>query len=82
MGGSARLMRLLGVSERIPITDTTSTKHAHITARGGAAMSVADVKAMHEALTVGYAAIWWLESSGLLPPGYYGNITSRVDYTD
>ena len=56
--------------------------HTHKTERGGSPLGAAGLRAMRESLTLSYAAIWWLETSGLMPAGYYSNITTRTEYAD
>ena len=41
-----------------------------------------NVLALRKALSLSYASIWWLQSNGLLPVGYYETISSREDYED
>ena len=45
-------------------------------------LGAASVREMRASLTMSYAAIWWLETSGLMPAGYYSNITTRTEYAD
>ena len=86
----ARLLELLGLGKggRGPAINVqrraaaVKAVHEHKTTRGGSPLSAADVLAMRRSLTLSYAALWWLESSGLLPEGYHRNITSRMDYAD
>ena len=83
----SRLLELLGLRQdgrgRADSVNTASEGvHLHKTARGGSPLTAADVLAMRQSLTMSYAAMWWLESGGLLPGGYYHNITSQMYYAD
>ncbi|EOD34094.1 hypothetical protein EMIHUDRAFT_252938 [Emiliania huxleyi CCMP1516] len=78
----ARLVDLLGLTKQYQGRPSLKPPQTHSTARGGSLLSGTSVLALRKALSLSYASIWWLQSNGLLPVGYYETITSREDYED